>query len=165
MLKNISAKLLSPSKINQENVLQGIAFQVANHWFALPIEAILKIINCPNLDSPIKDCIGLLEWEKQVITVIDLSQKISVESEPTSLNSLENFSHNFLILIQTKSAELCGFLTKKNPILVDIPISNIHSIPSSYRQVADLSLISKMAIFNQSEAEPTLKILLLGEWN
>jgi chemotaxis signal transduction protein len=165
MLKTFSPQLLSFSNHTKQNTFKSIAFQVSNYWFALPIGSVLKIISCPVLDSPIKDCLSLVEWEKQVITVIDLSQKIAVEPGLTSLNSLKKLSHDFLILMQTKSAELCGFLTKKDPILVDIPIANIHSLPSSYRQVADLSIIGKMAILNQPETEQTLKIFLLGEWN
>jgi chemotaxis signal transduction protein len=165
MLKTFSPHLLSFSNHTQKNTFKSIAFQVSSYWFALPIGSVLRIISCPVLDSPIRDCLGLVEWEKQVVTVIDLSQKISVEPEPASLNSFKKLSHNFLILMQTRSAELCGFLTKKDPILVDIPIANIHSIPSSYRQVAELSIIGKMAILNQPETKQTLKILLLGEWN
>jgi chemotaxis signal transduction protein len=165
MLKTFAPQLLSFSNHTKKNTFKSIAFQVSSYWFALPIGSVLKIIPCPLLDSPIKNCLGLVEWEKQVVTVIDLSQKISVELGFAKSNPSKKISHEFLILTQTRTTELCGFLTQNDSILIDIPIANIHSIPSSYRQVADLSIISKMAILNQPETEQTLKIFLLGEWN
>lgn len=165
MLKTVSLNSFSANETANNNTLKGIAFQVSTYWFALPIEAILKIIPCPPMDSPIKDCLGLVEWEKQTITVIDLSQKISAERETNNSLESKKSSNSFLILTQTQSAELCGFLTTQEPTLIEIPLVNIRSIPSSYRQVADLSIISKMAILEQTETSQKLNILLLGEWN
>lgn len=164
MIKN-NYNLLSHHQINEEKFFKSIAFQVANCWFALPIEAIIKIISCPPLHEPIKNCLSLVEWEKKTITVIDLSQKIAFKSNNELINYNQKIAHSFLILIQTKSAELCGFLTNNDPTLINIPIANICSLPTSYRQVADLGIISKMAILNQPQTTQTLKILLLGEWN
>lgn len=164
MITNFAYSSLLHNDLETEKKLKGIAFQVLNYWFALPIEAVLRIIPCPTLDSPIKDCLGLAEWEKQVITIIDLSQKLFVESDTQEILPFKKISHPILLLTQTKSAELCGFLTNKAPVLVDVSLNNIRSIPSSYRQVSDLSIISKMAVLNNLEKKATWKVFLLGEW-
>ncbi|VEP13883.1 putative CheW protein [Hyella patelloides LEGE 07179] len=163
MLNTISIPQLSSSKNVTQNTSKAVAFKVLNYWFALPIEAVLRIIICPPLDAPLKDCLGLVEWDRQTITVIDLAQKL--QDGESEFETAETSSHRFLILTQTQSAELCGFLSNSSPILLDIPLENIRSISASYRQVADLSVISKMAILPQQESEKVLKILLLGNWN
>ena len=147
--------------INQDTV-RAIAFPVLDLWFALPIESILKIIPCPPINSPIKDSLGIVEWSGQTVTVIDLTQKVKTEYLPTTNN--QEKAHRSLILIQTNSAELCGFVSEEYPSLIDIPLNTIRSIPSSYRQVSELGVISQMAILPQQESADNFQILLLGKW-
>ena len=163
----------------KQNATSAIVFRVLNYYFALPPEAIIKIITCPGITSPIRDGLGLVEWDRQTITVIDLADKLQIDRTEFTTNET---SHRFLILTQTTSAQLCGFLIEQSPMLIDLPWDSIRSVPVSYRQVADLSVIKQMAIVPQSilhlferkvsiefipssESAETLKIFLLGEWN
>lgn len=166
-----------PSNSNQQNTTKAIVFRVLDYYFALPLEAIIKIIPCPAITSPIKEGLGLVEWDRQTITVVDLADKLQLERR-----SEDRSVQHCLILTQTTSAELCGFLTQESPMLMDIPWDSIRSVPLSYRQVAELSVIKQMAILSSSniyserklsaiehstddESTETLKIFLLGEWN
>lgn len=177
---NTNLQLL-PINTNQveQNATKASVFQILNYYFALPLEAIIKIITCPPIVSPIREGLGLVEWDRQTITVIDLADKLQANHTESILNTN---SGRFLILTQTTSAELCGFLIKCSPLLIDIPWNTIRSVPLSYRQVADLSVIKQMAILPRStlrfqeravpnsdrqdapESTVTLKIFLLGEW-
>lgn len=165
------------SNSNEQNRTKAILFWVFNYYFALPLEAIIKIIPCPEITSPIREGLGLVEWDRQTITVIDLADKLQLKQ----LNDERAIEH-FLILTQTTSAELCGFLIEQSPMLMDIPWDSIRSVPSSYRQVAELGVIKQMAILpastihserklstienpTDSKSTETLKIFLLGEWN
>lgn len=156
----INSPRLSRNKLVTENALKFIAFKVVDSWFALPIEAVLKIIPCPPIDGEIRECLGLVEWNRQTITIIDLAQKLqSFEASTASIN----VTKSSLILVQTNSAELCGFLCDRNITLIDIDPKNISSIPSSYRQVAKLGVISKIATVPQEEGEKSIKLFLLGQ--
>lgn len=167
--------LLSSDRVEQ-NATKAMVFRVLNYYFALPLEAIIKIIPCPEITSPIRNGLGLVEWDRQTITTIDLADKLQTDQ----LKAIASEKlHRFLILTQTTSAQLCGFLIEQSPILIDIPGNSIRSVPLSYRQVADLSVIKQMAIvpysiferevsielIQASESAETLKIFLLGEWN
>ncbi len=156
---NITSPLnrLSNSGTIAQETVRAIIFPIHNYLFALPIQAVLKIISCPPIDSPIENCIGLVEWEGQTITIVDLHQKLTLGLESTLASE-----HRFLILTKTKNGELCGFLTEQSPTLIDIPLNDIHSVPLSYREVAELGFVSHMAILSNTETTKTFKVFLLG---
>jgi purine-binding chemotaxis protein CheW len=175
---NINLSLPNIDRV-EKNTTSAMVFRVLNYYFALPLEAIIKIITCPAITSPIRDGLGLVEWDRQTITVVDLADKLQIERTEFTANKT---SHRFLILTQTTSAQLCGFLIEQSPTLINIPGDSIRSVPLSYRQVADLSVIKQMAIVprslfhffereasielvQSSESAETLKIFLLGEWH
>ena len=153
-------RLSDNTTINQEGV-RVIVFAIREYMFALPIEAVLKIIPCPPLNSPIKNGIGMVDWEAQTVTVIDLSQNL-VSSAVQESGSDSLCDPCFLILTQTDQDELCGFVIEKSPTLIDIPLNDIRSVPLSYRQVAELSFVSHMAILSNMESENSFKVFLLG---
>jgi purine-binding chemotaxis protein CheW len=157
----INSPRLSSNNLIAESRLKFIAFKVINSWFALPIEAVLKIIPCPPIDGEIRECLGLVEWERQTITIIDLAQKL--QPSKSSTLSTKNVAKSSLILVQTNSAELCGFLCNQDITLINIDPKNISSIPSSYRQVAEFGVISKIATLPQEEGKESLKLFLLGQ--
>ena len=163
MFNTVSIPQSSTNNKATRDATKAIAFKVLDKWFALPIEAVLKIIPCPSLDAPIKDCLGLAEWDRQTITVIDLAQKLDPKTSKNTETKITDTS--FLILTQTQSAELCGFLTQNSPVLLDIPFDSIRAIPTSYRQVAELDVIDKMSVITTNESTEALKILLLGSWD
>ncbi len=157
---NITSPLnrLSNSDTIAQATLRTIVFPIHNYLFALPIKTIFKIISCPPIDSPIENCIGLVEWEGQTITIVDLHQKLTLARLESTVASKERF----LILTKTKSGQLCGFLTEQSPTLIDIPLNDIHSVPLSYREVAELGFVSHMAILSNTETTKTFKVFLLG---
>lgn len=157
---NITSPLnqLSNSGTIAQETLRTILFPIHDYLFALPVKAVFKIISCPPIDSPIENCIGLVEWEGRTITIVDLHQKLTL----ARLESTVVSEHRFLILTETKNKELCGFLIEQSPSLIDIPLNDIHSVPLSYREVAKLEFVSHMAILSNTETKKTFKVFLLG---
>ena len=139
--------------------LRSIIFPIHNFVFALPIKAVFKIIPCPPIDSPIEDCIGLVEWEGKALAIVDLSQKF--RSDPFEANT-NQYQKGFLILTQTNESGLCGFFTQESPTLMDIPQDDIHPLPQSYREVNQLGFVSHMALLTNEDTQQALKIFLLG---
>ena len=140
--------------------LQTVVFSIDEYTFALPMEAVAKIIPCPPLDSSRENGIGLVEWEGKIITIVDLQQKLASDLAP--LNRDNNSKHPFLILTPTKTQELCGFITEQPPTLIDITLDDIFLVPLSYREVNQLSFVSHMALLTNPETQEKTKVFLLG---
>ena len=140
--------------------LQTIVFTISEYTFALPMQTVAKIVPCPLIDRSGENGIGLLEWEGQIITIVDLQQQLA--SNVASFNSDINSKHSFLILTQTKTQELCGFVTAKPPTLIDIFLDDIFLIPSSFREVNQLGFISHMTLLTDLETQQKTKVFLLG---
>lgn len=140
-----------------EECLRVIVFEIANHLFALPVGAVLKVITCPSLSTPIKNGIGMLEVGDQTVTVVDLSHKFVEESDCQGLLP----KRRFLILIQTRTGELCGIPVDNAPAITDIPLATIRPVPLSIRLV-QLAFASHMAILPETQDSSAKKIFLLG---
>lgn len=138
-LKRLSAQ------IGNQDALRVIVFEVMDYIFALPIEAVLKIVVCPSLKSPIENGIGIVDLESETIAVVDLRYKFASSSfkEPVTAISA-SWPRRFLIVTQTRTSEPCGFLVDKSPSLNDVLLSTIRPLPSSYRQVAELGFANRI---------------------
>jgi chemotaxis signal transduction protein len=151
---------LSSNNDRKDNI-RAIVFSLSqqsqsddDRLFALPVEAVTKIIPCPPLKTKIKQGIGAIELDSQMLTIVDLGHKFNPES------SIE--SSEFLILFQIDNGELCGIPVPKSPMIIDIPLNIIHVLPLSFRQVNDLNFATHMAIFPRQENAENCKIYLIG---
>ena len=52
-----------------------ITFEVANYWFALPMEAVLKIVNCPPPSQGGTVGIGLVQLGSHTVRLLNLHQE------------------------------------------------------------------------------------------
>jgi chemotaxis signal transduction protein len=150
---------LSGKNDRQDNI-RAIVFSLSqeqsedDRLFALPVEAVAKIIPCPPLKTKIKQGIGAIELDSQIITIVDLGHKVNSEL------SLE--SSQFLILFQIDNGELCGLPVPKSPTIIDIPLNIIRSVPLSFRQVNELNFATHMATFPRQDNAESYKIYLIG---
>ena len=165
-------KRLSSTSTNPD-ILRIIVFSLseepfsaqADYLFAFPVESVLKAIICPPINWVADSGIGITNLGSQNLTVVDLRQQFFLANpeKPEERNSdqIAN-AHRFLILLKTRTEELCGIPVAHPPTLTDIPLSKIRPVPLSYRQVAGLSLASHMATLSETEEEKSLKVFLLG---
>lgn len=168
----LQLKRLSSTSTNPDN-LRIIVFTLsqdplspqADYLFALPVEAVLKAIPCPPINWVVDSGIGITDFGSQNVTVVDLRQQFLLPNperqEARNSDQVAN-SHRFLILLKTRTEELCGIPVAHPPTLTDIPLSTIRPVPLSYRQVAGLSLASHMAILSETPEKKPLKVFLLG---
>ncbi len=148
---------------NDGDTIRTIVFSLADieqtsmsqYLFALPVEAVEKAIVYPSDRAVLKDGIGMINLGDQILTIVDSRQKFA--SIDPDLDSSK-----FLILFHTQAGELCGLPIKEAPVLLDISHATIRSIPLAYREVNQLSFVSKMAIVPQEDNLEPLQILLLG---
>jgi chemotaxis signal transduction protein len=131
---------------DRENTIRSIVFSLPQspsttdeeYIFALPLEAVAKIVVCPPLTSKITQGIGTIELDSQILTIVDLSYKFNLECSSDS--------YRFLILFKLDNGESCGIPVAKSPLTLDIPFDTIRTIPQSFRQANDLYFATHMAI-------------------
>jgi chemotaxis signal transduction protein len=140
---------------NDVNLLKVLVFEMADRFFALPLNVIFKVIECPPITNTVHRGIGMADFEQQTITVVNLAQRLSPQ-----IMDLQTPKKRFLILTQTRQGQLCGIPIDKSPALIELPVENIHQLSSSYRQMNPLCIATHMAILPESEG--SLKIFLLG---
>lgn len=127
---------------------------VTENRFALPLEAIVKIIRCPAQLGVFRRGISILEIEQQTVTVVDLCYRLQPD-RPT-----DPADRRFLMLVQTHSGDLCGIPVATFPSLIDLPVTMVQPIPPVYRKVHDIRFASHMV--NMTKADQTERILLIG---
>jgi chemotaxis signal transduction protein len=161
---NLLTKRLSGTTTEQDIVRaivftldDGTASENANYLLALPVGAVFKIITCPPIIKTVEQGIGVVDWQEQTVTVVDLRQKF-FKSEPFS----SSHSYRFLILLKMRSGDLCGIPIEQSPTLIDLPAATIRPVPLSYRQVAGLTLASHMAVLPLPQGKESLKIFLFA---
>lgn len=140
---------------SQVNLLKVLVFEMANHFFALPITAIFKVINCPPVKETSDTSLGITDFEGRTVTIINLAEKLSDQNQAN-----EQAKKRFLILSQTRQGELCGIAIDKSPALIEIPRNNISPLPLSARQIKPLSIATHVAILPKPEG--SIKVFLLG---
>ncbi|MCU0536709.1 MAG: chemotaxis protein CheW [Hydrococcus sp. Prado102] len=167
---NLLTKRLSGTT-TEPSILRGIVFTLddgtdpenANYLLAFPVESVLKIIPYPPAIREVEYGIGIADWGEQTVTVVDLRQKFLPNDKRSSESFSPDHSYRFLILLQTRTGELCGIPVEQSPTLIDIPVATIRPVPLSYRHIAGLSFASHMAVLPQSEGKEALKIFLFAK--
>ncbi|MBN4002804.1 chemotaxis protein CheW [Nostoc sp. LPT] len=152
--------------VSERDSLRVLVFAIADYLFALPVGAVLKVMACPPISSStVESGIGMVDLGTQTITIVDLRQKFIPQVQAQQAHqvlSAVDTSGRFLLLTQTRTGEICGIPVDKPPALIDIPLSAVRPVPWSYRQVAELSCVSHMAVLSVAPNEEPLKVLLLG---
>lgn len=143
---------------NDCDSLRVIVFAIADYLFALPVGAVLKVITCPPISSTVEGGIGMADLGSQTITILDLRQKLGSQTLEKQFPGFQQL----LLLIQTRTGEICGIPVDKPPSLLDIPLETVRPVPLSYRQVAKLSFASHMAVLTPGQPEESIKVFLLG---
>ncbi|AFZ37543.1 CheW domain protein [Stanieria cyanosphaera PCC 7437] len=141
--------------------LRAIIFSIKDYWFALPIEAVIKILPCPPINSPSKEGISIVDLEDRTITVVDLLYKLNHLEEGNEIEKICGLQR-FLILTMTQTEEIFGLLVEHSPTLIDIPLNSIRTVPLSYRHVIELNFVKQMAILTDTQEHKLLKVFLLG---
>lgn len=150
--QNSALKTPSPN----QSVVKAIVFRIANHWFALPLMTIDKIIHCPPQVNQQDKSATLLHWEQQTITVLNLHSYLadgsqeSESSEPTE---------QFFLLTHTPQGEICALRVDELPNLLDLPLAAVEQLPKSFREHKLLDLASYMAVL-AADAQQWLVFLL-----
>lgn len=148
--------LSSPIERVKEEIssLKAISFAIAGYRLALPMEAVLRVVNCPFKLRDSSSTMELIHLGSHAIAVLNLHPHLALkQANPVS-------SHQqFLVVARSAQDDYCAIRVDTPPDLVDLPLNMIRKLPEPYRNGHPLNIASRVAVLPQGKA--TLAIFLL----
>jgi chemotaxis signal transduction protein len=137
----------------QKEMVRLIVFAIAGYRLGLPLDQILRVVNCPDeLKAQTPEVLELLPLGQQTLSVLNLRSQLS-------LNQAQNtFESDFLVVAKV-GTELCAIRVDAPPDLIEVEAATIRQLPAPYRQGHPLSIASQVVVLPQGKA--TLAIFLL----
>ncbi|MDR9404759.1 MAG: chemotaxis protein CheW, partial [Halothece sp. Uz-M2-17] len=132
---------------DNEELLRVIVFPLGDYYFALPINAVLQVIESPPELTEHFEGFGLVMLEKQSITLLNLHRHFRYKTDPDTKETAD-----FLILTQSRQGEFCGIPIYSLPNMMELPYDEIQPLPSVYRQT-NLYGIARFVTFVQFEEQ------------
>lgn len=131
-------------------IAKFITFKVADYWFALPMEAILKVVNCPSRDQGGIVSLGIVQLGTHTIQLLNLHGVFGLgnTSPPRQLP--------FLLVLRDAHNKLWGITLESPPDLVELPLAIFHSVSVDRRFVPKKQWISHIAIPSEQDSRTLL---------
>jgi purine-binding chemotaxis protein CheW len=146
---------LSPAPIGQaQRSLKLLIFSVGQLNVALSVDIVKKVVDYTTIYSSGLNHMGMARVDDREITVVDLHKRLFNVSQPIQSNS-----RGYLVIARNSVGETFGILVSKAPSLEDIPISQIRTLPESYRRSDTLEIASHVTVIPQTEGALTVFIL------
>ena len=132
-----------------------IVFKIMDYLLALPIEEVLKVVNCSPVASSSIRTMGVVQMGRHMIRVLDLHQRFSISNLPQlPANQL------FLVITRGSGEELCGIPVDEPPNLVELPLDIMRRLPKSQLESNRLlELVSHAAVLAQENVTTTIFLL------
>jgi purine-binding chemotaxis protein CheW len=139
---------------------QLIVFCLQQEWFALPIQAVYRVMPLEHIyGAPHGNGMGLTRYENQEIPVLDIKHQIFGETLKQSLssNSSEVAQQRYLLIIRDLQGELVGIPLDSQPSLRRFPESAFTSPPASYVAQGKVRCVSALVVSGNDQ--PSLFLL------
>lgn len=142
-------------KNQEKKFLKLLVFPLGKLTLSIPVEDVKKVINLPKLYSSGLNYISIAHGDDQEITVIDLHQKLfNISAIPDSEEA-----EAYLVIAKNTMDEEYGIIVTETPSIIDVPLSNIRILPSSYRNSDTLEIASHVTVMQQENETITIFIL------
>lgn len=140
-----------------EKTKQIISFCLRQEWFALPIEAVQKVIQMGQVyGDPQGTGISLTNYLGQEILVIDVARRIFGENKISSVRE-NRLEPRFLLIVQGNSGEIVGLPVDSTPVMRRVTESAFTPLPETYMAQGNIHCISSTTI--QLNDHPPLFLL------
>ncbi len=130
-----------------------IVFTIAGYKLALPMEAVLRVVNCPKEIGDRDQQVELIHLGQMAITVLNLHTHLSLKQAQPTLTK-----EHFLVAAKAGN-ELCAIRVDSPPDLVELDATTIRQLPDPYRQGHPLNIASRVAVLPQGKATMAIFIL------
>lgn len=145
--------------LNTKEFVRLVVFSIAGYRLGLPLDQILRVVNCPDeLRSHSSESLELLPLGQHMISVVNLRSQLSLaqgQAQPRVILTESDF-----LVVAKVGEELCAIRVDTPPDLIEIDAATIRQLPDPYRQGHPLSIASQVVVLPQGKA--TLAIFLLG---
>ncbi len=149
------ANVSLPTKDKTSQKIKLLVFPIDNLNAGLHVDTVQKVVNYSTIYSSGLNHYGVVNFDDQEITVIDLHKRLF--NTPQSFNETEK---KYLLLALNSINETFGVVIKETPSLYDVNLSNIRVLPASYRQADTLKIASHVTVIPQ-ENQQDLTIFIL----
>jgi purine-binding chemotaxis protein CheW len=147
-----------PSNQGSQSLSKFLLFQVGKLNLALSVALVQKVIHYTPIFGSGLSSIGVAHIGEQEITVIDLHKRFFKTRE-----KLVSGQKGYLILSRIKSGEILALWVAQTPTLIDVPLSQIRTLPESYRRGDTLDIASHVMLIPHREETMTVFVLDLDE--
>ena len=135
-------------------IIKLVTFKIADYWMALPMKAILKIVNCPSPNQGGITPLGIVQLGSHTIHLLDLNSVFCFDTYATSPQSPQ-----FLLVLCGIQNRLWGIALESPPDLIELPISEFQAISTDSRFASKKRWISHVAVLAEQEISRTLLLL------
>jgi chemotaxis signal transduction protein len=131
-----------------EKKYQLIGFRLQQEWFALPIDAIQKVVPLGRVyGDPKGTGISLTNYEGREVLTIDVGHQIFQDAPSLSLGKDETSDRQrFLAILKGKNDELVGLPIDSPPSVLQVTESAFTALPEAYMQRGNIKCISSMMV-------------------
>lgn len=129
----------------KEATTKILIFPVGELYLAVYLEDVQKVVRVPEIFSSGQKPVGVARFDQEEITILDLHKKIYADSDV----AIANYSH--LIVLNLSQQNPCGVPVTQLPIIAEIPLSQLHPLPDTYRHADTLGIASYTVNILQGE--------------
>lgn len=137
-----------------------ITFKVAGYVFALPSQAILKVVATPPPNEGGLVNMGLVQLEQYSIQILNLPELLSLKSADRKSSDTEN--PPFLMVLQNADKDLLGIAVDTPPDLLAVPDYALKLVPPEKRLTPALRWVSHVVTYSLGGDRHTLLLLDLS---
>ncbi|MEM8610978.1 MAG: chemotaxis protein CheW [Cyanobacteria bacterium P01_H01_bin.105] len=135
-------------------VAKIITFKVADHWFALPMDTVLKIVNCPSPNRGGMVNLGLVQLGSHTIHLLDVYRTVGLSSGAEPLGQPP-----FLLVLRNNQKKLWGLPLEAPPDLIELPCKVFNPVSTDKHFMSKKQWISHIAVISDQTTNRTLLLL------
>lgn len=133
-----------------------IVFSVADYAFALPIGAVLQIVNRPETNHELRKA-GLVPMGRYMIPLLDLHRQLQ---QHDGVSPSED--QPFLLITGRSPGEFCAIPVSEPPNLVEFSLEQVQVLPQPNGQSGPLSIARYAVTVSLNEVTTTIFLLDLN---
>ncbi|MBD1909427.1 MULTISPECIES: chemotaxis protein CheW [unclassified Leptolyngbya] len=171
MMKSSSPLSREPAIASSPSVIcQALTFQVQNYRFALPLGAIVRIVQGRSAQSSQRDLIQfhagspMQLFEGEPLPILDLRMALVEASSTLPLSSTadtmaQTMDALFLLIVRLPSYQCCGLAVDRLPKIQPLSLTQCRRLPEFYRH--KIANLASHAVVQESETDTDTSILFL----
>lgn len=155
--------LESSSSSQEVSNIRLLVFSIDKLTLALPVNRVRKVTRYAPIHGSGLSHVNLAHFDNQELTVIDLHQKLFNRSQDDL-----NPDGGYFIVVRSQEtanvdleADYLGIRSIDAPILMDVSLEHIRSLPKSYRYADTLEIASHVAIVPNEHDSSSQTIFVL----